>query len=154
MDRDGGVYTKKEFRSMNKRAWSSRVVVRYALLQVPAVALLVSILILVQRWVDLPAWFVWGLITLWVAKDVILFPFVWRAYDRDRPDDANSMVGARGIVEERLAPSGHIRVHGELWQAEVMGGGPPIDRGEAVRVRRICGLTLLVRPDNEESTGA
>ncbi|GAI89314.1 unnamed protein product, partial [marine sediment metagenome] len=92
---------------------------RYALLQVPALALLVVLLIVVQRWVDLPAWFSWGLVALWVAKDAILFPFTWRAYDWHRSGDANSMVGARGVTEEQLAPSGYIRVHGELWKAEV-----------------------------------
>lgn len=136
---------------MNHRRWSARVVVRYALLQVPGVALLVVLLMVVQRWVDLPAWFSWGLVALWVAKDVIFFPFTWRAYDWDRSGDANSMVGARGVAEEQLAPWGYIRVHGELWKAEVMGDGPPIDRGEVVRVRGIRGLTLLVQRDDEES---
>ena len=136
---------------MNESGWSARIVMRYALLQVPGVALLVLILILVRRYMDLPAWFIWGLVALWVAKDVILFPFVWRAYDRERRGETNSMVGARVIAEDRLAPSGFIRVHGELWQGEVMEGSPPIDRGERVRVRGIRKLTLLVQPDNEES---
>jgi len=140
-------------RGINDRRWSARVAVRYALLQVPGLALLVVLLIVVQRWVDLPAWFSWGLVALWVAKDVILFPFTWRAYDWHRSGDANSMVGARGVTEEQLAPSGYIRVHGELWKAEVMGDGPPIDRGEAVRVRAIRGLTLLVQSDNDEAGG-
>lgn len=140
-------------RGINDRRWSARVVVRYALLQVPALALLVVLLIVVQRWVDLPAWFSWGLVVLWVAKDVILFPFTWRAYDWHRSGDVNLMVGARGVTEERLAPSGYMRVHGELWKAEVMGDGPSIDRGEAVRVRGIRGLTLLVQSDNDEVGG-
>jgi membrane-bound serine protease (ClpP class) len=122
--------------------------VKYVLLQVPGLALLVVLLIVVQRWVDLPRWFSWGLVALWVAKDVIFFPLTWRAYDWDHSGDANSMVGTRGVTEEQLAPSGYIRVRGELWKAEVMGDGPPIDRGEAVRVRGIRGLTLLVQRDN------
>ncbi|NIO09412.1 MAG: nodulation protein NfeD, partial [Deltaproteobacteria bacterium] len=66
-------------------------------------------------------------------KDVVMFPFVWRYYDRpNRSGNVNSMVGVQGIVEERLAPSGYVRVHGELWQAEVVGGGPVIGRGERV----------------------
>lgn len=136
---------------MNERGWTARIMVRYALLQMPAVALLVVTLFVLRRWVDLPAWFVWGLVALWVAKDVILFPFVWRAYDQKRPGETNSMVGARGIAEDRLAPSGYIRVYGELWQGEVMGGGPPIDKGEGVRVRGIRKLPLLVQPDDEEN---
>jgi membrane protein implicated in regulation of membrane protease activity len=118
----------------------------------PAVTILVLILVLVRRWVDLPAWFFWGLVALWVAKDVILFPFTWHAYDREGPEDTNSMIGTRGVAENRLAPSGYVRVHGELWQGEVVGGGPSIDKGEGVRVQGVRQMTLLVQPDNEEST--
>ena len=132
---------------MNATRWSSRVVIRYALLQIPALALLIVLLFLVKRWVDLPQWFIWGIILFWVAKDVILFPITWRAYDQDRPRGAYSMVGAPGIAEDRLAPSGYIRVHGELWQAEVMGDSLPIERGESVRIQGIRGLTLLVQHD-------
>lgn len=137
---------------MNKRGWSAQIVVRYALLQLPEVALLILILILVRRWVYFPTWFIWGLVALWVAKDVILFPFIWRAYERGSQGETNSIIGERGIAEDRLGPSGYIRVHGELWHGEVIGGGPPIDRGKGVRVRGIRKLTLLVQPDIEEST--
>ena len=133
---------------MNERRWSARVVVRYAIFQVPAVVLLALVLTLVRRWVNIPTWSAWGLVGLWVVKDVILFPFVWRAYDTDNAMAANSMVGARGIAKDRLNPSGYIQVRAELWQAEVIGDGPPIDRGQRVRVRGICGLKLLVQPDN------
>lgn len=134
---------------MSKRGWSARVVVRYAALQVPAVVLLVLVLTLVRQWVDIPAWFVWGLVGLWVIKDLVMFPLVWRAYDTDCAGAANCMVGARGVAKDRLAPSGYIRVRGELWQAEVMGDGPPIDRGQRVRVRGIIsGLKLAVQADD------
>ncbi len=127
-----------------------QILVRYGLFQLPALVLLVLILILVRRWVDLPNWFTWGLIAVWVVKDAVLFPFVWRSYERGKLEDVNSIAGERGIAEERLAPAGYVRVHGELWQAEVMGGGYVIDRGERVRVHSTRGLTLLVQPDNEE----
>jgi membrane protein implicated in regulation of membrane protease activity len=116
------------------------------------VFVLVLILILLQRWVGLPSWFAWAVVVLWMAKDVALFPFVWHSYDRQCGEDRNSMVGAQGIAEERLAPSGYVRVHGELWQGEVMGGDPPIDGGQAVRVQEVNGLTLLVRLYNDESS--
>ena len=132
--------------------WSARVVLRYTLLQLPAIALLVFVLLFIQRWVNIPPWVFWGSLTFWVAKDVILFPFVWRAYDWDRSGKQNAMVGAWGTTRERLAPSGYILVRGELWQAEVEGGGPPIERGERIKVQGMRGLTLLVTPaDKEES---
>ena len=136
---------------MNNRRCSARILFRYSLLQLPGLALLILILILVQRWVDLPAWIVWGSIAVWVAKDAILYPFVWRAYDQDRPQGANSMVGVRGIAKDRLAPSGYVQIRGELWNAEVMEGSLPIEKGEAVRVRGVRGLTLLVQPGNLEN---
>ena len=136
---------------LKKRGWSGLILVRYVLLQLPAIALLVLALIFVQRWVTIPAWVFWGSITFWIAKDVILFPFVWRAYDWNLSGSENSLVGKSGIVQDRLAASGYIRVRGELWQAEVVGGSPPIDKGKKVRVQGMRGLTLLVQPDNEEN---
>jgi len=38
------------------------------------IALLVLILVFVQRWVDLPAWVFWGSIAIWAVKDAILYP--------------------------------------------------------------------------------
>ena len=138
---------------MNRKVWSSRIVVKYALLQMPALVLLILMLALVQRWVSLPAWFIWGLIAFWIAKDVILFPFTWRAYDRSYKGSANSMIGLRGIAENRLAPSGYVHVHGELWQAEAVENSLPIEKGESVRIYGNRGLTLLVHRDNKESNG-
>jgi len=132
---------------MRKRGWSFRIFVRYVLFQVPGVVLLYLLLILARRVVALPTWFIWSLMALWVIKDLILFPAVWRAYDQEGKDDAISMVGPRGIAEDRLDPSGYIRVHGELWKAEVMGDSPSIRKGEKVTVRGISGLKLFVEPD-------
>ncbi len=132
---------------MRKRGWSFRIFVRYMLFQVPGVVLLYLLLILAGRVVVLPTWFIWSLVALWVIKDLILFPAVWRAYDQERRNDAGSMVGSRGIAEDRLDRSGYIRVHGELWKAEVMGNIPSIGKGEKVTVRGIRGLKLFVEPD-------
>ncbi len=77
-----------------------------------------------------------------------MFPFVWRAYDSD--SRTSPMMGARGIAEERLAPSGYIRVNDEFWRAEVMQRDREIAKGEAVRVREVKGLTLIVEPERKE----
>ena len=130
---------------MKRPAWPVQVVMRYALFQIPGFVLLILILILVRRWVDFPLWFFWGSVFIWIVKDAVLFPFVWRAYDWNRSQDVHSLVGSEGIVEERLAPSGYIRVHGEIWQAKMIKEGPPIEKGEGVRIQGIRGLVLLVQ---------
>jgi len=123
-----------------------RTALRYLLYQMPSWGLLILILIGVSRWIDLPSWMFWTILALWLAKDAVLFPFVWRAYDRDRSESLHSLVGSEGRVEESLAPKGYIRVHGELWLAEIVGNGSPIEKGEIVRIEGIRGLTLLVVP--------
>jgi len=130
---------------MKRPDWPVQVVMRYALFQIPGLVLLILILILVRRWVDFPLWFFWGSVFIWIVKDAVLFPFVWRAYDWSRSKGVHSLVGTEGIVEERLAPSGYIRVHGELWQAEMIREGPPIEKGEVVRIQGNRGFVLLVQ---------
>ena len=132
---------------MGKRRWSRRVVIKYILLQLPALVFLVLILHLVRLWVYMSAWLIWGMIVLWVVKDVMLFPFVWRSYDQELPSDANSMVGLHGIAKNSLTPSGYVEVHGELWRAEVVEGAPFVESGRGVRVKQIRGLTLIVQPE-------
>ena len=81
-----------------------------------------------------------------MVKYVIVFSLVWRAYDKPRPGDIKSLIGTEGIAEERLDPSGYIRVHGELWRAEVMEKTIPVEKGQKVHIERASGLTLLVKP--------
>ena len=90
----------------------------------------------------------WGFVSLWIIKDIILFAFVWRAYEWKGSKDVHSLIGTQGVVIERLAPSGYIRVRGELWHAETMKEAVGIQ--ENVRVQGNRGLTLLVQPCNEK----
>jgi membrane-bound serine protease (ClpP class) len=54
----------------------------------------------------------------------------------------SGLVGTLGVARERLAPEGHVLVHGELWRAVVEGG--PLEPGAQVRVLAVDGLTLRV----------
>jgi membrane-bound ClpP family serine protease len=87
-----------------------------------------------------------GLAGLWIAKYVFVFGFVWRAYDKPRSGDMTFLIGTQGIAEERLDPSGYIRVHGELWRAEMAGKTMVIEKGQPVLIERVYGLTLFVKP--------
>ncbi len=81
-----------------------------------------------------------------MAKEVILFPFTWRAYDQDCSGPIHPMIGSRGIAKEQLAPSGYVLIRGEIWRAEVRGNLSPIEKGEPIKVHEIRGLMLLVQP--------
>ena len=61
---------------------------------------------------------------------------------------SSEMLGQIGVVRQRLAPTGLVFVHGELWQAR--SSGEPIDPGTPVRIERIDDeLTLEVGPAEE-----
>ena len=57
-----------------------------------------------------------------------------------------NLVGATGEAAERLAPSGHVRVLGELWQAN---SSSELPRGSRVRVVAVNDLTLEVEAVDE-----
>ena len=129
---------------LNLRKIPRSIYTRYILLNIPGLVAVILILMIIQHWVALPVWLFWSIIGFWIIKDVILFPVVWRAYDWDRPGRSRSMIGQHGIAQERLAPSGYVRFHGELWRSEKMGDGPPIEAGQTVQVVKMDGLTLFV----------
>jgi len=135
----------KKFRALPKEQ-KRRIVLRYALYQIPDIGILALILFVLHRWGYLSLWLFTGIISLWIVKYVLAFSFVWSAYDKPRPGDIKSLIGTEGIAEERLDPSGYIRVHGELWRGEVIEKTVPVEKGETVLIERALGLTLLVKP--------
>ncbi len=135
---------------MNERKWSTRVLVKYTILQLPGLAVFVIIMVFLLHWFELPVWLLLCSVFVWVAKDVILYPFVWRAYDQPHGRDADAMIGACCVAKERMAPSGYVMVHGEFWKAELAVGNRLVEKGERVRVRKTRGLTLIVEPWNED----
>ncbi len=135
---------------MGRERPTRRSLRRYVLLQIPSLFLLAGGLVLVRRWFGWPEWLLWGAAAAWVAKDVALFPFVWRAYDsRAGPRGGPGGDDQQGVVEERLAPDGWVRVGAELWRARVAEGAAPVGRGEPVRVVGREGLTLRVERAGE-----
>jgi membrane protein implicated in regulation of membrane protease activity len=55
-------------------------------------------------------------------------------------------IGQRAEAVVRLAPSGFVRVNGELWKARVPHGD--VSAGEVVVVRAADGFTLIVERPN------
>jgi len=134
--------------SAEKDGWSTRAVLRYTSFQLPGWLLLILMLLLVDRWVDLSTWTMAAITFLWIGKDLVMFPFVWRAYDPNPSKiAAYRMIGERAVAKERLSPAGYVQVYGELWQAELMSGTTAVEKGQSVRVLEVKGLTLFVQPE-------
>ncbi len=123
---------------------------RYLLLQVPGWALAVVVLYLVHRWLGLPLWAAGLLLAADVVKDLVLYPWLRRAYEDEYVPPAARLAGETAEVVEDLAPEGYVRVRGELWRARC-GGGEPVASGGRVQVTGAQGTVLIVEPRTEES---
>jgi membrane protein implicated in regulation of membrane protease activity len=124
-----------------------RPLIKYLLIQVPGWILVAVGLVVLKRWVDLPLWVAVAVFLLWVVKDLLLFPFLRSAYESGGKGGVERLIGVHGVAEERLAPSGYIRVGGELWRAEALQTDKPVPRGSRVKVQAVRGLTLLIQPE-------
>lgn len=132
--------------------WTGKLILRYALFQVPGLLALILALIVITHWINLPLWLISAIIIVWVIKDIILFPFVWRAYDVRSQDAGQKMIGEKGVANELLDPAGYALVRGELWKAEVAKGSPPIQKGAPLMVKEIRGLNLIVEEEGKKTT--
>jgi membrane protein implicated in regulation of membrane protease activity len=124
----------------------SRTIVRYTLFQIPGLILLSLGVAAAVRWWGLPALAAYGLVALWIAKDIIMYPILRVAYESDRSSGVDGVHGALGVVTQPLVPSGYVRLGSELWKAELASGSEMVSVGSAIRVVELRGLTLIVEP--------
>jgi membrane-bound ClpP family serine protease len=117
-------------------------------MQLPAIVIVIVVLLTFEDGLGWPQWIVWTIVAVWVAKDAILYPLVWRSYDPGYPMALPyRMEGAKGVAVDGIDPSGLVRIWGELWRAELSRGARRIEKGETVRVNARHGLTLLVEAE-------
>ena len=124
----------------------SRTITRYTLFQIPDLILLSLGLAAAVRWWGLPVLAAYGLVALWLVKDVIMFPILRIAYESDSASGVDAIYGALGVVTQPLAPVGYVRLGPELWKAELASGSGSVLKGSAIRVVEVRGLTLVVEP--------
>mgnify|MGYP006291068065 CR=1 FL=1 len=125
--------------------WSFRILGRYILLQLPVIIILILVYQLSQQYETIPGKYILILLGIWIIKDIVLYPFVWRAYDARLLKAKHTMIGLKGVCIDRLDPEGYIRVRGERWRAQVRDDLSTIKKGERVYIYGNDGLTLLVK---------
>lgn len=138
--------------------WSRQVLLKYFAIQLAGWGVVLILTWFAAELFTWPKKIVWIVVGVWAVKDVLLYPFVWRAYEhRETHAFAYPAAGVEGVVLRRLDPSGTVRIGGERWNA-VAEGDRTIDAGERVRVVGRDGMTLVVaaaavRPKEEADAG-
>jgi membrane-bound serine protease (ClpP class) len=125
---------------------------RYAALQIPGLLLASVFSWLAIDWFDVPRWAAGLAILLWIIKDAVMFPFVWRAYSVRTDGGLHDVRGRIGTVEEALAPHGRVRVGSEHWRATAAPDAGSIAEGTRVRVVALDGLKITVVPEPHDAT--
>jgi len=110
-----------------------RLVLRYAAFQLPELAFVGCVLLLVRQWDWLSVGTAGLIFFLWIAKDVLMFP-----------------ITRSGVAHDGLAEDAYVRIGPELWRARRVSGSPPITPGQRVRVVALDGHTVLVESHQVE----
>ncbi len=123
---------------------------KYLLFQIPEWGILILALFWLSKSFDFSPWLCLIFLSLWVAKDLLLYPFIRAACEADIKTGLEKLVGKKGVTQEHLNPSGYIRIHGELWHAKAEPAERHIPHGSSVEVCQAKGLTLSVYWENPE----
>jgi membrane protein implicated in regulation of membrane protease activity len=132
-----------ERRSINEM----KTVFRYLPFQIPQWFVLALFLWLLVDQNAVPLWVTQVFFIVWVVKDLVIYPWVRRAYETDVKTGAERLIGATGITQEPLDPEGFIKINGELWKARVDAAHQPVERNSRVKVRATTRLILLVESE-------
>jgi len=122
------------------------VFLRYLVFQLPSWMLAAVVLGTLAWFETLPGWVAGALVTALVAKDLLLFPRLRRAYGPGPTDGAAAMRGALVEADTSLRPGGYVRFGAERWRARLTDPKGCVEAGETVRVCEVDRLTLLVEP--------
>lgn len=122
---------------------------RYLIFQIPGWFITAAILGGLWQWQFIPVWLAIVGFLAWLLKDLLLYPFLRRAYETDSPSGSAALVGKRGVAEQKLAPHGYIRVRGELWRAVTTPPDRIVEAGTEVEIVGADGMRLFVRPTAE-----
>jgi membrane protein implicated in regulation of membrane protease activity len=118
---------------------------RYWLLQIPGWGVLAVGLVAAHRYLGLSTFWAVVVFVGWLLKDWAIYPVLKEHYRFRAESPAESLRGRKARAREPLRPTGYVELRGELWLAEVVKDGGPVEAGDEVTIESVDGLTLRVR---------
>src|SRR4030095_14209811 len=91
---------------------------RYTVLQIPALACVALLAFALWRFAGLPGWVAVAAVLLWAAKDVAFYPLVRGAYAGGAASETARLVGQCGVARPPLDLSGGGAVGRERSRAD------------------------------------
>jgi len=119
---------------------------RYLLFQIPGWIIATAVVTSLWYWRILPLWLSVLCFSVWLLKDLLLYPLTRTAYETAAKTGPAALVGTKGVAEGNLAPDGYIRIRGELWRAVSEPADQMIFAGTQVEILSAEGMRVYVRP--------
>ena len=113
-----------------------------------AIAVAVVFLVLWALGIEIPLPVIIVTALLLGAFVFIIHKAVIPSFRKRRITGSEGMIGLTGEVTEPLTPVGVVRVGGEYWKAKSVGENIAV--GEEVEIVALSGLTLIVKPKEQE----
>lgn len=130
----------------NEDKWSDqKVLMRYALLQVPGLMIVSATCILCMEAGLISKSMAYLIMGLWFIKEIAIYPFVWNAYIPSRDQHQSYLVGKKVEVVGQLSGEGYVRYGNEFWKARLEGKNLSLFKGSQARVIGQEGNTLIVQ---------
>ena len=119
---------------MSLKKINRKIIIRYSLFQIPSLLIVILLVFTVNHWYRLDNVIIMIIILLWVLKDILIFPLVWKAYSLKDRDKSKTILNEIGTAIDTINPRGFVKINGEIWQAELVQSGDPIYKSELVDV--------------------
>lgn len=130
---------------MSLNTITRKIIIRYSLFQIPSLLIVTLLVFTVNHWYILDNTIIVMIILFWILKDILIFPFVWKAYSHKDRDKSKTILNQHGVAVDSINPKGFVKINGEIWQAELVEPNDPINQGQPIEVVEIDGLKLKVR---------
>ena len=130
---------------MSLNTITRKIIIRYSLFQIPSLLIVTLLVFTVNHWYILDNAIIVMIILFWILKDILIFPFVWKAYSHKDRDKSKTILNQHGVAVDTINPKGFVKINGEIWQAELVELNDPINQGQPIEVVEIDGLKLKVR---------
>lgn len=116
-----------------------KTILRYILFQIPEIALIIFVALIVHHFYPYPFWIFWAVVCGSILKDIFLYNKTWPAYVVHKNEEYSRVIGKTGLALKDINLHGYINIAGELWKVEV---ATPVKKGDQLIVKGVDGLKL------------
>ena len=129
------------------------IIFRYARYQIPGILIICLLYLLIYELTGFSFRLFLFILAGWILKDILFYPFVWKAYAVKHKSADDKLLGAEGVVRTSLNPTGYVQVNGELWKATSGNRDATLETGCKILVSGVSGLELTVVPASGAHAG-